>query len=165
MSALSFIRTFTGLLCLIPITLLAQRCGVPQVRSAFVAFDEQVFWLEGKHNVWKPTIEQVETAECILKEKLVSDAHLWSQKLDSSYTIEDYSSANGLVEIYWHYRQYSGATNDRGDRLVCINSFCDPKRHWRRNFVWVLDGGDCYWQAVINLTTNEVEVFEVNGDA
>ncbi len=165
MKTWSNIRALTAGLCLISINVSAQKCGVPQDRSAFVPFDSPVFWLEGDHNAWKPTREQVEAAECILKEKLMDDAHRWSHVLDSSYTIEDHSSAKGRIEIYWHYRQYSGATNDRGDRLVCINAFCDPNANWRRDLVWVLDGGDCYWQAVINLTTRRVEVFEVNGDA
>ena len=161
----SAIPALTVLFCLSSVNALTQKCGVPGDRIAFVPFDGQVFRLEGKHNAWRPTRQQVEAAECILKERLEDDAHRWSHPLHSALMIEDHSSTKGRVETFWHYRQYSGATNDRGDKLVCINAFCDPKANWRRDLVWVLDGGDCYWQAVIDLTSHTVDVFEVNGDA
>jgi hypothetical protein len=34
---------------------------------------------------------------------------------------------------------------------------------WRRHWVHVDDGGDCYFQAVLNISRERVEVFSVNG--
>lgn len=34
---------------------------------------------------------------------------------------------------------------------------------WRRYWVYVNDGGDCYFQAVLNISQERVEAFSVNG--
>lgn len=63
------------------------------------------------------------------------------------------------------FRQYAGFIED-GERKIYINAFCDdPGMDWKREVVFVLDGGDCYWQAIFNVTTGEVEMLIVNGEA
>lgn len=149
-----------------PLQGLSQKCGVTPDRSAMISFDQWAFPMEGEFRKWKPDTDQVEQAECILRDYLLEEGHRWSKTIDSAYSVEDHALADGRIEIYWHYRQYSGAINVNEEELVWINAFCDPSQgNWKHGRVLVLDGGDCYWQAVINLKTRKVEVFEVNGDA
>jgi len=99
--------------------------------------------------------------------------HYWSTEWDTvPYSQEERDNyadekRRNRGESFWHFRQYAGAKNTAGDLLICVNAFCyaDRHDHWRHKEVYMIDGGDCYWQAVINLTTKRVEVFEVNGDA
>ncbi len=145
---------------------MSQKCGVQPDRCTMISFDQWAFPIEGEFRKWKPDAKQVEQAECILQNYLLKEGHLWSRTIDSAYSVEDFSTADGMIEIYWHYRQYSGAMNGKEEELVWINAFCNPSNgNWKHGWIWVLDGGDCYWQAVINLKTRKVEVFEVNGDA
>lgn len=62
------------------------------------------------------------------------------------------------------YRQYAGYIED-GQRKIAINAFCTSFRNWRREVIFVMDGGDCYWQAIYNVTTGEVDMLTVNGEA
>jgi|GEM_PF-6869499 len=145
---------------------MSQKCGMAPDRCTMIPFDQWAFPIEGEFRQWKPDAKQVEQAECILQDYLLDEGHRWSRTIDSAYSVEDFSKADGQIEIYWHYRQYSGVKGANEEELIWINAFCDPSHgNWKRGRIWVLDGGDCYWQAVINLKTRKVEVFEVNGDA
>ena len=48
-----------------------------------------------------------------------------------------------------------------------INAFCEigEDRDIEKNFVMVLDGGSCYFQATYDFNTNEFVKLEVNGEA
>jgi hypothetical protein len=63
-----------------------------------------------------------------------------------------------------HLRQYAGFTED-GDRKILVNGFCSAEANWQAEIVFVLDGGECYFSAVYNVDTSELENFAFNGDA
>jgi hypothetical protein len=68
-----------------------------------------------------------------------------------------------------YYRQYRGYLHE-GNKIIRVNFFCKPPgsighRTLDLTKVWyeVDDGGDCYFQASIDLTKGEVIRFSVNG--
>lgn len=64
-----------------------------------------------------------------------------------------------------HMRQYVGITED-GQRKVFVNGFCDAwDTNWQAELVFVMDGGDCYFTAIYNVETSELESFMFNGEA
>jgi len=64
-----------------------------------------------------------------------------------------------------HMRQYVGYIED-GDRKILVNGFCDAfDSDWLHEPVLVLDGGECFFTAVYNVTTGELESFSFNGEA
>lgn len=73
---------------------------------------------------------------------------------------------NLKIELGRYNRQYVAAENSKGEKEVWINCFC---REWdinnRKQIVSVLDGGNCYFNLKINLTTGEYYELMVNGDA
>jgi hypothetical protein len=71
------------------------------------------------------------------------------------------AAAEGDLE---HYRQYAGFTED-GDRLLLVNGFCNAEPDWTSRIVFVMDGGECYFTAIYNVDTEELESFMFNGDA
>jgi hypothetical protein len=75
------------------------------------------------------------------------------------------AAEDALSDQWQGYRQYAGFVED-GERKVYINAFCDDMGiDWKRTVVFVMDGGACYWQAVYNVETGEVEWLTVNGEA
>jgi hypothetical protein len=43
--------------------------------------------------------------------------------------------------------------NSKGEKEVWINCFCrDGERDWRKNLVFVKDGGNCYFNLKVNLS-------------
>lgn len=62
------------------------------------------------------------------------------------------------------YRQYIGIIED-GERKVVINSMCMEIDGWTESYIEVADGGACFWGAIYNVETGELESLIVNGEA
>jgi hypothetical protein len=62
-------------------------------------------------------------------------------------------------------RQYIGVVLDQ-KRIIYANYFCDPiETDWRKDFVFVLDGGDCFFQFKYDADSGEFFDLQVNGVA
>jgi hypothetical protein len=60
-----------------------------------------------------------------------------------------------------YYRQYVAVVNDRSEKEIWVNGFCDSlDKQWRMEIVHVKDGGNCYFNMKINLTQRTC--FEIN---
>jgi len=66
-----------------------------------------------------------------------------------------------------YYKQLIAVLNARGEKEVWVNCFCTPaeKKYWHKGVVMVLDGGPCFFNLKINLNTNTVTNWAVNGVA
>jgi hypothetical protein len=67
-----------------------------------------------------------------------------------------------------YYKQFIAVINSKCEKEVWVNCFCEifPSNFpWKTQTISVLDGGSCYFQLKINLTTNRVYDFGVNGVA
>jgi hypothetical protein len=114
-----------------------------------------------KTTIWTPTANQIDTIASILRSGL-----------------KGYSDKTGHLQFYNlsnYYRQFVCYVNG-GDSIVFINAFCQVDEtengqlklyrfDWQHEFLHVKDGGNCYWQAIINFSKKKVESFSVNGDA
>ena len=82
-----------------------------------------------------------------------------------------------LASLNKYYRQYYGYINDKNERIVRVNAFCQllptPVREngefvwrifdWKHNYLMMDDGGACYWGVKINLKSNLWFDLRVNG--
>ena len=72
---------------------------------------------------------------------------------------------NFIIELKNYKRQYIVATNLKGEKEIWINCFCNTNLNWKKDLVVVKDGGNCYFNLIINLTTGKYYNLSVNGDA
>lgn len=99
---------------------------------------------------------------------------------------EDDASGFGLGDSYWtpsvvdvieaeeaiveaegpldHTRQYAGIVED-GVQKVLVNGFCSDEPDWMSEPIIVMDGGECFFTAIYNVETAELELFTFNGVA
>jgi len=79
------------------------------------------------------------------------------------------SSDKIIIPEQEYFRQYIGFINSKGEKLVYVNSFCDThnKNHnqLKEQLLKVKDGGSCYYQTKINLTTSNCFSLIVNGSS
>ena len=62
-------------------------------------------------------------------------------------------------------RQYVGMVLD-GKQIIYANYFCDSiETDWRKDFIFVMDGGDCFFQFKYDVHTAEFFDLQVNGVA
>lgn len=70
-----------------------------------------------------------------------------------------------VIELERYYRQYIAIENDRGEKELWVNCFCAfGSTAWRDTVVFVKDGGNCFFNVKVNLTTVTYEAFTVNGN-
>ena|SRR6185295_14851840 len=63
-------------------------------------------------------------------------------------------------------KQLIAVTNSKGEKEIWINCFCDDwDKSWKTEIIEVHDGGPCYFNLKINLTTKKIYDFGVNGFA
>ena len=61
-------------------------------------------------------------------------------------------------------RQYIGIILE-GEKIIYANYFCDSVQDWRKEFVFVMDGGDCFFQFKYGMDIKEFFDLQVNGNA
>ena len=62
--------------------------------------------------------------------------------------------------------QFVPYLNEQGEKEVWINGFCSGSNsNWKKEIVWVMDGGNCYFQIRLNLTTGTCIEIGTNGYA
>ena len=52
--------------------------------------------------------------------------------------------------------------NNSGEKEIFVNCFCSTEEDWENHLVKVLDGGECFFNVRINLSTNKYYEFSVN---
>jgi hypothetical protein len=97
-----------------------------------------------------------------------TDAENWTPTSDQIQEAEDAVTVaapfDGRDPILDGYRQYVGIVED-GQRKIVVNSMCTEFDGWEENFIQIEDGGPCFWQALYNVETQEIESLVVNGQA
>ena len=119
-----------------------------------------------KSDEWTPTDEQIYSLEILLKKAISENQSEYSHRL----------KPDSLVNFYRQYTCYVA----NGDSMIFVNAFCSVSENYemkdggeliRKRFDWqhkrlqVEDGGDCYWQTVINFSKKVIKLFVVNGRA
>ena len=101
-------------------------------------------WIEVEGGVMELDIKQEEVEES-----------LWS-------FLENKSDISFQVRESYSY-QYQAKTKDE----LYINAFCNAlgKRDLHKDFLIVMDGGSCFFQATLNLLNGEFTLLGVNGEA
>ena len=76
-----------------------------------------------------------------------------------------YEGAPAWERLNEYNRQYIGIILGE-KKIIYANYFCDSiEMDWRKDFVFVLDGGDCFFQFKYDVDTSEFFDLQVNGVA
>ncbi|WP_420400942.1 hypothetical protein [Flagellimonas sp.] len=64
-----------------------------------------------------------------------------------------------------HYKiQYVPYVNEKGEKEIWINGFCDSMgTDWKKEVIFVFDGGNCFFEIRLNLTTGECHSIGISG--
>ena len=70
------------------------------------------------------------------------------------------------IDLTRYKRQYVAVTNEKGEKEVWVNCFCTTfNQDWKKVLIFVKDGGNCFFNLKINLTTGKYYELMVNGEA
>lgn len=95
--------------------------------------------------------------------KFVSD---YNDEKNSTSTDLKFERKDFILNLNQYKRQYFAILNSKGQKEVWINCFCnDNKLDWKTEKVIVKDGGNCYFNLKVNLTTEAYYEVHINGNA
>lgn len=112
-----------------------------------------------QQNRFTPTKEEIFEAEKVLKSKLKEA----NRNLENQY-----NSPIIHRNLKKYKRQYFGFINDKGEKILYINSLWkknEEETKWLQQIIMVSDGGSHYWNIEYNLETDELINLSVNGSA
>lgn len=74
------------------------------------------------------------------------------------------------IDLRYYFRQYAVKFNEKGEKIVEVNFLCridnkDLDHSIKNKLIAIYDGGKCYFNLKINLSTNSFYEFYVNGVA
>jgi hypothetical protein len=78
---------------------------------------------------------------------------------------EDWIIKNWTIDFLNYKRQYVAFVNGKGEKEVWINCFCSRNPDWKENIFRVIDGGNCFFQLYVNLSTHTYHNLSINGEA
>ena len=88
------------------------------------------------------------------------------KKLKLEYPDADFKKKEHLIKLRKYKRQYIPVINEKGEKEVWVNCFCQSNGdRWKKEAVMVLDGGNCYFNLKINLSSGACYDIMVNGVA
>lgn len=140
-------------------------------KSDFVILTYQSEWHWAFQNVKPSELNQAELVEIenILKIAIKENNEIQKKELikhnkaNPNYQLTKTGYELQLGEFK---RQYVPIINNKEQKEVFINFFCDDsdEEYWRTELILVEDGGNCYYNLKVNLTTKEYSL-EINYDA
>ncbi len=136
---------------------------------AILPFDTTEYWVFKESKPTDLTNDDLQKIETILNKfiseynpdqlrlfKAINDKHP-GYKLDKK---------NFIIDLTRYKRQYVAILNSKGEKEVWVNCFCDTwNSDWKKDLLFVNDGGNCYFNLKINLTKGRYYELMVNGDA
>ena len=128
-------------------------------RGVIFSEDRQPFNAPNFSKRFTPSPEDVEVADKILKEN-IGTIISYAKRTGAYYSLKNKNS----LKNYFH--QYVGGINELGERqifmVLCLKSNMSPRTDYT-DLIIVLDGGDTYITALINLDTLKLNEFTVGG--
>lgn len=81
------------------------------------------------------------------------------------YPADDIDESQHIIDWKLYKKQYCPAINEKGEKEIWINCFCDFGYHdgWKESIVTVSDGGKCYFNLKVNLSQKTYYHLSVNG--
>jgi len=136
---------------------------------AILPFDTTQYWIFKNAKQTDLSISNLVTIENILFDCIAEYNFKQEQQFNeiSSENPEYNLDINHfIIDIEKYNRQYMPVINDKGEKEVWINCFCNSwEKDWRKERIIVKDGGNCYFNLKINLGTKKYYDFMVNGNA
>jgi hypothetical protein len=115
--------------------------------------DEIAAWLFVSDGYWTPAVDDILKIEENIAEYLIQNANNFHWQPPVWERLDEYQ------------RQYIGLERD-GQQIIYGNFFCeDGNNNWNKEFVFAIDGGECYFQVEFDVESGLFIKLRVNGES
>ncbi len=134
-----------------------QKIEPAQSDFTVIEFNPEWYWIY--KNVSSSTLSEneVQRVEEILKTIVKENNDSLNEKTESRFSLK----------LKGYKKQFVPVLNEKGEKEVWANMFCSDfeTESWKNGIVEVEDGGNCFWNVKINLTTGKYYALSINGYA
>ncbi len=110
-------------------------------------------WLAESGNFWTPSVDDILKLEEKIGGYLSQNSNQFYRQPTVWERLDEYQ------------RQYIGLDRE-GRQIIYGNYFCDNMGHnWRQEFVFAIDGGECYFQVEYDVESGLFIKLRVNGES
>ncbi len=131
--------------------------GLAHSDFAILQFNPEWYWIfeNSKPSATDLSLNELSEIEPILKKAIIE--HNDGLEKDSRWRLE----------LEGYKRQYVAILNEKGEKEIWINFFCEDFEfeEWRTELPLVEDGGNCFFNIKINLTTKSYKDLGINSIA
>jgi hypothetical protein len=136
---------------------------------AILTFDTTQDWIFKEGKPTDLTNEDLRKIDIILN-KCINDYNLEQdsqfKEINDKHSEYKLDKKNFTINLMRYKRQFVAILNSKGEKVVWVNCFCwAGSQDWKKNLIFVRDGGNCFFNLKINLTTGQYFELMVNGDA
>jgi len=136
---------------------------------AILPFDTNEYWVFKVSKPMDLTSDDLQKIETILN-KCINDYNPKQERqfkeINDKHPAYKLDKKDFTIDLTRYKRQYVAVINSKGEKEVWVNCFCGAgSQDWKKNLISVLDGGNCYFNLKVNLTTGQYYELMVNGDA
>ena len=138
--------------------------------SVFVIlpFDTTNYWMFKDCKPTELTNDDLQKIETILN-KFISEYNpnqeIKFKEISDKHPENKLNKKNFTIDLTRYKRQYITVLNSKGQKEVWVNCFCNAlKSKWKKELFLVKDGGNCYFNLKLNLTSDQYYELMVNGD-
>jgi hypothetical protein len=136
---------------------------------AILPFDTTQYWVFKDSKPTDLTNDDLLKIEKILNKCIYDynpDQERQFKEINDKHPEYKLDKKNFTIDLTRYKRQYVAVINSKGEKEVWVNCFCNTwNKNWKTNLIMVHDGGNCYFNLKINLTTGQYYELMVNGDA
>jgi hypothetical protein len=134
-----------------------------------IPFDTTKYWVFKDSKPTELTNVDLQKIETILN-KFISEYNPNQEnkfkEIKDKHPEYNLNKKNFTIDLTRYKRQYVAGLNSKGQKEVWINCFCDTwSLNWKKELIMVKDGGNCFFNLKINLTTDQYYDLIVNGEA
>ena len=135
---------------------------------AVLPFDTTEYWVFKGSKPTDLTNDDLQKIETILNgciNNYNSEQEKKYNKINAKNPEYKLDKKNFIIDLTRYKRQYEAVINSKEEKEVWVNCFCRTHNsNWKNEIVVVKDGGNCYFNLKINLTTGRYYDIMVNGN-
>jgi len=136
---------------------------------AILPYDTTQYWIFKNAKQSDLSLTELKEVEKILTdciEKYNIEQKQRFEKLNKQHPEYNFDINQFIIDIKRYKRQYIPIVNNKGQKEVWINCFCDTfGMNWKKEQIDVMDGGNCFFNLKVNIDKKEYFDFMVNGVA
>jgi len=138
-------------------------------KITIIPFDTAYHWIFKDAKLTELTEQDLKTIEKILNDCITDynpEQERQYDEINKEHSEYNLKLEHFVIELDNYNRQYVPVINDKGEKEVWINCFCETwDSDWKNEIMEVDDGGNCYFNLKINLTKEKYYDLMVNGVA